>query len=59
MTAVMVGSTIGEMVKKGKVPADVAKFGPDVKHIFILAAKLKDKYDGFRPGGSGKDPRLT
>jgi hypothetical protein len=40
----MVGNTIGEMVKKGKVPADVAKFGTDVEHIFILAAKLKDKY---------------
>ncbi|MGZ3534721.1 MAG: hypothetical protein ACXU9K_05805 [Thermodesulfobacteriota bacterium] len=44
MTAAMVGNTIGEMVKKGKVPADVAKFGPDVEHIFILAAKLRDKY---------------
>jgi glutamate synthase domain-containing protein 2 len=44
MTAAMVGNTIGEMVKKGKVPADVAKFGNDVEHIFILAAKLKDKY---------------
>jgi glutamate synthase domain-containing protein 2 len=44
MTATMVGNTIGEMVKKGKVPADVAKFGNDVEHIFILAAKLKDKY---------------
>jgi glutamate synthase domain-containing protein 2 len=44
MTATMVGNTVGEMVKKGKVPADVAKFGTDVEHIFILAAKLKDKY---------------
>ncbi len=44
MTAAMVGNTIGEMVKKGKVPADLAKFGADVEHIFILAAKLKDKY---------------
>jgi hypothetical protein len=32
------------MVKKGKVPADIAKFGSDVEHVFILAAKLKDKY---------------
>ena len=32
------------MVKKGKIPADVAKFGTDVEHVFILAAKLKDKY---------------
>jgi hypothetical protein len=44
MTAAMVGNTIGEMVKKGKVPADVAKFGTDVEHVFVLAAKLKDKY---------------
>jgi glutamate synthase domain-containing protein 2 len=44
MTSAMVGNTIGEMVKKGKVPTDVAKFGNDVEHIFILAAKLKDKY---------------
>ncbi len=44
MTAAMVGNTIGEMVKKGKVPADVAKYGSTVEHIFILAAKLKDKY---------------
>jgi hypothetical protein len=32
------------MIKKGKVPADIAKFGADVDHVFILAAKLKDKY---------------
>ena len=44
MTAAMVGNTVGEMVKKGKAPADVATFGTDVEHIFILAAKLKDKY---------------
>jgi glutamate synthase domain-containing protein 2 len=44
MTAAMVGNTIGEVVKTGKVPADVAKFGTDVEHIFILAAKLKEKF---------------
>ncbi len=44
MTAAMVGNTIGEMIKKGKVPADIAKYGTDVEHIFILAAKLKDQY---------------
>jgi glutamate synthase domain-containing protein 2 len=44
MTAAMVGNTIGEMIKKGKVPADVAKYGTDPEHIFILAAKLKEKY---------------
>lgn len=44
MTAAMVGNTIGEMVRKGKVPADIAKYGTDVEHVFILAAKLKDRY---------------
>ena len=44
MTAAMVGNTIGEMIKKGKVPADIAKYGTDIEHVFILAAKLKDKY---------------
>ena len=44
MTAAMVGNTIGEMIKKGKVPADIAKFGTDIEHVFILAAKLKDKF---------------
>ncbi|MFB3886552.1 MAG: FMN-binding glutamate synthase family protein [Thermodesulfobacteriota bacterium] len=44
MTAAMVGNTIGEMIKKGKVPADIAKYGTNIEHIFILAAKLKDKY---------------
>ncbi|MDP3017621.1 MAG: FMN-binding glutamate synthase family protein [Deltaproteobacteria bacterium] len=44
MTAAMVGNTIGDMIKKGKVPADVAKYGTEIEHVFILAAKLKDKY---------------
>jgi glutamate synthase domain-containing protein 2 len=44
MTAAMVGNTIGEMIKKGKVPADIAKYGTTIEHVFILAAKLKDKY---------------
>jgi hypothetical protein len=44
MTAAMVGNTIGEMIQKGKVPPDIAKYGTDIDHIFIFAAKLKDKY---------------
>jgi glutamate synthase domain-containing protein 2 len=44
MTAAMVGNTIGEMIKKGKVPADIAKYGTSIEHVFILAAKLKEKY---------------
>jgi len=57
MTAAMVGNTIGEMIKKGKVPSDIAKYGTDVEHIFILAAKLKDKYgkdfERIPPGAIG------
>jgi glutamate synthase domain-containing protein 2 len=44
MTAAMVGNTIGEMIKKGKVPADIAKYGTNVENVFVLAAKLKEKY---------------
>jgi glutamate synthase domain-containing protein 2 len=44
MTAAMVGGTIGEMIKKGKVPPEIGKFGTDVEHIFVLAAQLKAKY---------------
>lgn len=44
MTAAMVGNTIGEMIKKGKVPPDIAKYGNDIEHVFILASKLKDRY---------------
>jgi hypothetical protein len=32
------------MIKKGKVTAEIAKYGTDVEHIFILAAQLKSKY---------------
>ena len=44
MTAAMVGNTIGEMVKSGKVPPEIGKYGTDVEHIFILAAKLKERF---------------
>ena len=44
MTAAMVGNTIGEMIKKGKVPSDIAKYGMDAEHVFILASKLREKY---------------
>jgi hypothetical protein len=40
----MVGGTIGDMIKKGKVPPEIGKFGTDVEHIFVLAAQLKAKY---------------
>jgi glutamate synthase domain-containing protein 2 len=44
MTAAMVGNTVGEMVKKEKVPGDLAKYGTDVEHLFVLAAKLKERF---------------
>lgn len=44
MTAAMVGNTVGEMIKKGKIPSDISKYGTSVEHIFILASQLKDKY---------------
>ena len=44
MTAAMVGNTIGEMINKGKVPADIAKYGSDIEHVFILAAKLRERF---------------
>ncbi len=44
MTAAMVGNTIGQMLKSGKVPPEIAKYGTDIEHVFILAAKLKDTY---------------
>jgi len=44
MTAAMVGNTVGKMIKKGKVPGDLAKYGTDVEHLFVLAAKLKERF---------------
>jgi glutamate synthase domain-containing protein 2 len=44
MTAAMVGNTVGGMVKSGKVPPEIGKYGTDVEHIFILAAKLKERF---------------
>jgi glutamate synthase domain-containing protein 2 len=44
MTAAMVGNTVGEMIKKGKVSGDIAKYGTDVEHLFVLAAKLKERF---------------
>ena len=32
------------MIKKGKIPSDIAKYGTNVEHIFTLAAKLQEKY---------------
>jgi len=42
MTAAMVGKTIGEMIKDGKLPSDVKKFGDSVDQVFVNALKLKE-----------------
>ncbi|MDN5345277.1 MAG: hypothetical protein PWQ18_1391, partial [Clostridia bacterium] len=44
LTAAMVGKTIGNAIKAGKIPADVAKFGNSVDQIFVAAAQLKEIY---------------
>jgi len=44
MTAAMVGNTVGEMVKRGKVPPELQKYGDKIDQIFIGAARLKEKY---------------
>ncbi len=44
MAAAMVGNTIGEFVKKGKVPKEIAKYGEKVDQIFVGAAELKKRY---------------
>ncbi|MFB0506599.1 MAG: FMN-binding glutamate synthase family protein [Thermodesulfobacteriota bacterium] len=44
MTAAMVGNTVGKMIKKGKVPGELAKYGTDVEHLFVLATKLKERF---------------
>lgn len=43
LTAAMVGKTVGEAVKKGKVPAEYKKYGDKVENIFIAASDLKEK----------------
>jgi glutamate synthase domain-containing protein 2 len=44
MTAAMVGNTVGKMITKGKVPSELAKYGTNVDHLFVLAAKLKERF---------------
>lgn len=43
LTAAMVGKTVGEAVKSGKIPADYKKYGETLDQVFIAAAALKDK----------------
>jgi glutamate synthase domain-containing protein 2 len=40
----MVGKNIGEWVKSGAIPPNVAKYGKTLPEIFILYEELKEKY---------------
>lgn len=44
MTAGMVGKTVGNMVKEGKIPPDLKKHGEKIEQIFIKAEELMKKY---------------
>lgn len=43
LTAAMVGKTVGEAVRSGKIPPEYKKYGESVEQIFIAATELKDK----------------
>ncbi|MBI4295189.1 MAG: FMN-binding glutamate synthase family protein [Chloroflexi bacterium] len=42
--AAMVGNTIGRLIKEGKVPAELKKYGDSVEQVFVEASELRDKY---------------
>lgn len=46
LTAAMVGKTVGEAIKAGKVPAEYKRCGDSVEQVFILASELKEKLGG-------------
>lgn len=43
LSAAMVGKTVGEAVKSGKVPAEYKKYGENLEQVFIAASELKEK----------------
>jgi len=43
LTAAMVGKTVGEAVKSGKVPPEYKKYGANLEQIFVAANELKNK----------------
>jgi glutamate synthase domain-containing protein 2 len=43
LTAAMVGKTVGEAVKNGKVPNEYKKYGEKLEQVFIAAEELRDK----------------
>jgi len=43
LSAAMVGKTVGEAIKAGKVPAEYKKYGETLDQIFIGASELREK----------------
>ncbi len=43
LSAAMVGKTVGEAVKAGKVPNEYKKYGESLEQVFIAASELKEK----------------
>ncbi|GAB4264254.1 FMN-binding glutamate synthase family protein [Thermincola ferriacetica] len=43
LTAAMVGKTVGEAVKQGKVPNEYKKYGETLEQVFIYAHELKNR----------------
>lgn len=43
LSAAMVGKTVGEAVKTGKVPAEYKKYGENLEQVFVAASELKEK----------------
>jgi glutamate synthase domain-containing protein 2 len=44
ITAAMVGKTLGDLIKKGKVPTEYKNFGDEMEQIFIASAELKKRF---------------
>ena len=42
LSAAMVGKTVGEAIKSGKVPNEYKKYGETLEQVFISAAELKE-----------------
>jgi hypothetical protein len=57
MAAAMVGKTVGNMLKEGRLPTELAQYGTSIEELFANSGKLKEIYgDGFtqlEPGAIG------
>jgi len=43
LSAAMVGKTVGEAVRSGKVPGEYKKYGETIEQVFLAASELKDR----------------